>query len=66
MLGAPYIADFAGNAGALSDGQFEWNEERDAYVCDQATYDWWAAVVKAIGTLLDITSANVYSGIHGR
>ena len=43
--GVDYIADFVGNAGALIDGQFEWNEEFDAYICDQETYDWWEEVI---------------------
>ena len=45
--GVDYIADFIGNTGALIDGQFRWDEERDAYVCDQATFEWWDAVVTA-------------------
>lgn len=43
--GVNYIADFIGNTGALMDGQFEWDEELDAQVCDQATFDWWNTVV---------------------
>ena len=43
--GVDYIADFIGNTGALMDGQFEWDEELDAQVCDQATFDWWDTVV---------------------
>lgn len=43
--GVDYISDFIGNAGALSDGQFEYDEDRDAYVCSQANFDWWETVV---------------------
>ena len=43
--GLEYIIDYIANSGALIDGQFEWDEDREAYVCDQATYDWWTAVV---------------------
>lgn len=43
--GIDWIKDFIGNAGALSDGQFEWDDEQDAYLCDQATFDWWEKVV---------------------
>ncbi|WP_125782814.1 hypothetical protein [Pseudoalteromonas rubra] len=39
------IIDFIGNAGALTDGQFNYDEARDAYVCSQETFDWWHAVV---------------------
>lgn len=44
--GVNYIGDFAGNTGALNNGQFEWCEEAGAYYCDQATYDWWDRVVR--------------------
>lgn len=44
--GVNWIQDFIGNAGALSDGQFEWDDELDAYVCDQETFDWWQKVVE--------------------
>lgn len=47
VSGVDYIVDFVGNAGALIDGQFVWDAERDAYVCDQGTYDWWRPVVEA-------------------
>ena len=43
--GVNYIADFIGNTGALVDGQFVWNEELDANVCDQGTFDWWDTVI---------------------
>jgi hypothetical protein len=45
--GVDYISDFIGNTGALIDGQFEWDEDRDAYVCNQDTYEWWNTVVTA-------------------
>lgn len=45
--GVDYIYDFVGNTGALIDGQFDWDEDRDAYICDQATFDWWDTVVTA-------------------
>jgi hypothetical protein len=44
--GLNYISDFVGNQGALSDGQFVWDEDQDAYVCDQETFDWWQKVVE--------------------
>jgi len=39
--------DLLGNAGALTDGQFVWDESADAWVCDAVTYDWWAAYIAA-------------------
>ena len=43
--GINWIQDFIGNTGALSDGQFVWDDEQDAYICDQDTFDWWSKVV---------------------
>ena len=43
--GSDYIQDFIGNTGALSDGQFTWDDEQSAFVCDQLTFDWWEKVV---------------------
>lgn len=43
--GVDWIQDFIGNYDAFSDGQFIWDEEQDAYLCDQVTFDWWAKVV---------------------
>lgn len=43
--GVNYISDFVGNTGAHTDGQFEWDEDKDAYICDQDTFDWWSKVV---------------------
>lgn len=37
--------DIIGNHGALSDGQFTYDEDQDAYVCDQDTFDWWDRVL---------------------
>lgn len=51
--GVDYISDFIGNTGALIDGQLEWDEDRDAYVCDQETFDWWDTVVTANQSLDD-------------
>ena len=70
--GTDYIADFVGNAGGFVDGQFEWDEERDAYVCDRETFAWWADVVEANQALEDRIHAlvqeygaeKVYEAIH--
>lgn len=70
--GVDYISDFIGNTGALIDGQFEWDEDHDAYVCDQEAFDWWSAVVTANQALDDRIhdlvqehgSEKVYEVIH--
>lgn len=46
--GINWVQDLIGNAGALSDGQFVWDDERSAYLCDQDTYDWWAQYICAL------------------
>ena len=43
--GIDFTIDFIGNHGALADGQFSFNEELNAYECDQDTYEWWAKVI---------------------
>lgn len=43
--GVDYIEDLIGNTGALTNGQFTWDEYFDAYFCDQDTYDWWSNLV---------------------
>lgn len=43
--GVDWVNDLIGNAGALSDGQFEWSEEDDAYLVSQAEYDWWSLYI---------------------
>lgn len=40
-----WIKDFIGNYGALHDGQFTYDDELDAFICDQETFDWWETVV---------------------
>lgn len=70
--GVDYISDFISNTGALIDGQFEWDEDRDAYVCDQDTFDWWSVVVTTNQALNDRIhdlvqehgSEKVYEVIH--
>ncbi|AKG37826.1 hypothetical protein VK70_17120 [Paenibacillus durus ATCC 35681] len=43
--GVDFIQDFIGNYGALSDGQFTFDEETGTYIADQDTFDWWDKVV---------------------
>lgn len=71
--GVDCIADFVvGNTGALIDGQFEWDEDHDAYVCSQDTFNWWDEVVASNQELVNRThelvkehgSEAVYNAIH--
>lgn len=39
--GINWVQDFIGNVGALKDGQFTWNDDVDAYICDRETFEWW-------------------------
>ncbi|SMB89282.1 hypothetical protein SAMN05660772_02863 [Pasteurella testudinis DSM 23072] len=43
--GCNYISDFIGNTGALNDGQFTYDDDKNAWICDQDTFDWWEYVV---------------------
>lgn len=43
--GCDYTQDLIGNTGALSNGQFEQIEDTGIYLCSQAEYEWWAAVI---------------------
>jgi len=43
--GQDYIQDFIGNTGALSDGQFELQDEGDLYLCSKDCFKWWEDVV---------------------
>lgn len=66
--GVNWVQDLIGNTGALHDGQFTWSDENDAYLTNQATYDWWAkyiagcnatdAEIDTLASELDI-SANI-------
>jgi hypothetical protein len=39
--GCDYVADYIGNMGAFSDGQFS-RADDDVMECSQDTYNWWA------------------------
>ena len=43
--GCDFIADFIGNMGAFTDGQFDYDDNFDVYICDKDTFDWWDTVV---------------------
>lgn len=70
--GIDYVADFIGNTGALIDGQFVWDEDHDAYMCDRETFDWWDAVVtdnqlledRIYGLVQEHGSDAVYNAIY--
>lgn len=40
-----YVKDFIGNSGDLNNGIFVYDEEQDAYICEQDTFDWWEKVL---------------------
>lgn len=42
--GIDYVQDFIGNTGALANGQFVYDYDQDAYVCDNVTFEWWNKV----------------------
>lgn len=44
--GVDYINDFIGNTGALTDGQFNYNDDLDLYEATQENFDWWEKVSK--------------------
>lgn len=44
--GVNWISDFIGNSGAFNDGQFTWDDEKDAFVCSQETFDWWENTIR--------------------
>lgn len=59
-----YISDFIGGTGAFTDGKFFWDEDSNAYVCDQKTFDWWHTVVKDHQALVNRINNLVQK--HGR
>lgn len=42
-----WVHDFIGATPALSNGEFNWDESRKAYICSQATYDWWIPIINS-------------------
>lgn len=44
--GVNYVSDLIGNAGALNDGQFKYQDYDGTYLADQGTYDWWAQYIE--------------------
>lgn len=45
--GVDWAQDFIGNTGALEDGQFTFDDELDAYVCDTVTLERWEEEIEA-------------------
>lgn len=43
--GVDWIKDFIGNTGARDDGQFVFDDDKDVWLCDQQTFDWWDDVI---------------------
>ena len=44
--GMNWINDLIGNWNGFDDGQFEYDEELEVYVCSQETFDWWENFTK--------------------
>lgn len=47
FTGCDYTADFFRDTEALDDGQFTWDETRQAWRCSQAAFDGWEQVIAA-------------------
>jgi hypothetical protein len=43
--GCDWTRDLIGNYDAFNDGQFSEIDDSGVYLCSQATYDWWSAVI---------------------
>lgn len=43
--GIDWTNDLIGNAGALQNGQFEYNYDDDVYFASQDTFDWWSEYI---------------------
>ncbi|MCF6777628.1 hypothetical protein L3V83_13745 [Thiotrichales bacterium 19X7-9] len=41
-----WTQDFIGNTGAFNDGIFIYSDDKDAYICDQESFEWWDKVIK--------------------
>lgn len=67
--GIEWTQDLIGNAGALIDGQFTWSEDDEAYLVEQADYEWWSKYIDdteatademtALAAKLDINVADI-------
>lgn len=44
--GYDYVQDFIGNNGALNDGQFVYDDEKDAYLVSSDDYEWWSNTIQ--------------------
>lgn len=51
--GVNWAQDLIGNAGAFSEGEFEWSEDDNAYLADEVTYEWWAEYIADSQTTQD-------------
>lgn len=43
--GTDCTQDMIGNAGALTDGQFVWDDDADVWRADEDTVNWWAQYI---------------------
>lgn len=44
--GTNWINDFVGNTGALEDGTFTYDEDKDAYIVEKEEYEWWKDIAE--------------------
>lgn len=49
--GTNWAQDLIGNAGALDDGQFVYDDEQNAYLVSNSDYDWWSETIRLHQTL---------------
>lgn len=61
--GVNYVRDFVGNYGALSDGQFTYDEDQGVFLASEETFAWWDKVLNDHQALEDRISD--LGGIYG-
>ncbi|MFR9708128.1 hypothetical protein ACL02P_01645 [Paenibacillus sp. MB22_1] len=62
--GINWAQDFIGNTGALSDGQFVYDEDKEAYLVSHDDYEFWVETIQMYQTLEDRIAE--LSNEHGR
>lgn len=62
--GTNWAQDLIGNAGALDDGQFVYDEDKDAYLVSKGDYEWWSETIRLHRELED--RIDELSNEHGR
>lgn len=62
--GINWVQDFIGNVGALNDGQFVYDSEKDVYDVSKENYEWWTNTIQLHQRLND--RIEELSQEHGR